>query len=255
MGVQERFNLAGKVALVTGGGRGIGAHIALALAEAGADVGVAGRTLAQTQEVAARIRDLGRRSYAAYVDVTNVPSIRAMVEEVAGHFGRIDILVNNAGVNIIKYALDVTEEDWDQVLDTNLKGVFFCAQSVGRLMVAQKYGRIVNIASQMAAVGYYKRAAYCASKGGVAQITKVLAVEWARDNVTVNAVAPTFIETAMTAKMLQDEEFRQEVLRRIPMGRLGQPDEVIGAVIYLASDASSLVTGHTLFVDGGWTAW
>ena len=255
METKDRFNLSGKVALVTGGGRGIGEHMALALAEAGADVAVASRTLSQSQEVAARIEALGRRGHAAQVDVTNVASTRAMVDDVAGHFGRIDILVNNAGVNIVKYALDLTEEDWDTVLDTNLKGVFFCSQAVGRLMVAQRYGRIVNIASQMAAVGYYKRAAYCASKGGVAQITKVLAVEWATHGVTVNAVAPTFIETAMTAKMLADEEFRQEVLRRIPMGRLGKPDEVVGAVIYLASDAASLVTGHTLFVDGGWTAW
>jgi 2-deoxy-D-gluconate 3-dehydrogenase len=249
------FTLSGKVALVTGASRGIGEYLAMAIAEAGADVAVASRGLEGSREVAMRIAALGRRSYAAQVDVTSVESIQAMVDEVTGHFGRIDVLVNSAGLNVVKPALDVTEEDWDRVLDTNLKGTFFCCQTVGRGMVARGYGRIVNIASQMAVVGWNNRAAYCASKGGVAQITKVLAVEWAQQGVTVNAVAPTFIETAMTAKMLQNEEFRAEVLRRIPMGRLGQPEEVVGAVLYLASDAASLVTGHTMLVDGGWTAW
>lgn len=255
MPIQDIFTLTGKVALITGASRGIGEHLALALGEAGADVALASRSVEGSQAVAERIEALGRRAFVTKVDVTSVASIQAMVDAVAGHFGRIDILVNSAGLNILRPALEVSEEDWDKVLDTNLKGTFFCCQAVGRLMVARGYGRIVNIASQMAVVGWNNRAAYCASKGGVAQITKVLAVEWAQRGVTVNAVAPTFIETAMTAKMLQDEAFRQEVLRRIPMGRLGQPGEVVGAVLYLASDAASLVTGHTLLVDGGWTAW
>ena len=255
MGVQARFDLSGKVALVTGGSRGIGEAAALALAEAGADVAVASRTVEQSRAVAARVADLGRRSLAVRADVRQVDSIRAMVDEVSNHFGRVDILVNSAGINILRPVLEVKEDEWDRILDTNLKGLFFTCQAVGRLMVEQNYGRIVNIASQMAVVGYFNRAAYCASKGGVAQVTKVMAIEWARHNVTVNAVAPTFIETTMTAKMFQDEEFRAEVLGRIPMGRLGSLDEVTGAVLYLASDAASLVTGHTLLVDGGWTAW
>ena len=255
MVAQRLFDLSGKVALITGGGRGIGEGLALALAEAGADVAVASRTVSQSQEVAARVTALGRRSAAFPVDVTAVGSIERLAKEVADHFGCIDILVNNAGLNIIKYALEVTEDDWDRVLDTNLKGLFFCCQAVGRLMVAQGSGRIINMASQMAVVGWHKRAAYCASKGGVAQLTKVLALEWAPRNVTVNAVAPTFVETQMTAEMFEDESFRQEVLSRIPLGRLGKPQDVAGAVIYLASEAGSLVTGHTLLVDGGWTAW
>jgi len=255
MAIREMFDLGGKIALVTGASRGLGEAIALGLAAAGADVAVTSRSLAQSEDVAARIRGEGRQSQAFQVDVTQVPSIQRMVDEVAQRFGRIDILVNNAGVNVLKYAADFTEEDWDRVLDTNLKGTFFCAQAVGKVMVAQNYGRIVNIASQMAVVGYYKRVAYCASKGGVAQLTKVLAVEWAPHKVTVNAVAPTFVETAMTSAILNDEEFRQEVLRRIPLGRLGKPEEVVAAVVYLASDAAGLVTGHTLLVDGGWTAW
>jgi NAD(P)-dependent dehydrogenase (short-subunit alcohol dehydrogenase family) len=252
---QHLFDLSGKVALITGGGRGIGEGLALALAEFGADVAVASRTVSEGQDVAARVAALGRRSAAFQVDVTSVASSERLANQVADQFGRIDILVNNAGLNIIKYALDVTEDDWDRVLDTNLKGLFFCCQAVGRLMVAQGSGRIINMASQMAKVGWHKRAAYCASKGGVAQLTKVLAVEWAAHNVTVNAVAPTFVETQMTAKMFEDEAFRQEVLSRIPLGRLGKPQDVAGAVIYLASEAGSLVTGHTLLVDGGWTAW
>ncbi|MHB1134500.1 MAG: SDR family NAD(P)-dependent oxidoreductase [Chloroflexota bacterium] len=249
------FDLSGKVALVTGGGRGIGEGIALALATQGADVALASRTLPDLERVAERLRALGRRSQAFHLDVADVASCQALAGEVVAQFGRIDILVNNAGVNIVKCALDVTEADWDTVLDVNLKGLFFCCQAVGRYMVAQNYGRIVNMASQMAKVGWYKRAAYCASKGGVAQLTKVLAVEWAENNVTVNAVAPTFVETPLTAKMFEDEAFRQAVLKRIPLRRLGTPDDVAGAVVYLASDAASLVTGHTLLVDGGWTAW
>ena len=178
-----------------------------------------------------------------------------MAEQAARAFGGVDILVNNAGINIQQYAVDVTEEAWDRVLDINLKGVFFCAQSIGKLMISQGHGKIVNMASQMSAVGYYKRAAYCASKAGLAGLTKVLAVEWAPHNVLVNAVAPTFIFTPMTAPMFEDRAFHEDVMRRIPLGRLGKPEDVVGAVIYLASSASNLVTGHTLYVDGGWTAW
>jgi NAD(P)-dependent dehydrogenase (short-subunit alcohol dehydrogenase family) len=253
--MENLFSLAGKVALVTGGGRGLGESIATGLAEYGADVALASRTLTDLESVATRLRALGRRSEAFQVDVTQVASIERMVKEVVTAFGRIDILVNNAGLNIIKYALEVTEDDWDRIMDTNLRGTFFCCQAVGRVMVGQKYGRIINIASQMAKVGWYKRAAYCASKGGVAQLTKVLAVEWAENNVTVNAVAPTFIETQMTAKMFEDEAFKQSVLERIPLGKLGKPRDVAAAVIYLAAQAGDMVTGSTLLVDGGWTAW
>ena len=231
MAIQDMFALKGKVALITGASRGIGETLAQALGEAGADVAVASRTLDQSQVVADRIASLGRRSKAFRVDVTSVESIRTMVSEVVAEYGRIDVLVNNAGLNIVNPVLDVTEEDWDRVLDTNLKGTFFCAQAVGRVMVARGYGRIVNMASQMAAVGYFNRASYCASKGGVVQITKVMAVEWARKGVTINAIAPTFIETAMTARMLANEEFHQEVLQRIPMGRIGTPSEVVGAML------------------------
>ncbi len=255
MSCMDLFSLRDKIALITGGSRGIGEHLSLGLAEAGATMAVTSRNREQSQAIADQIVKLGGQASAFEVDVTSVESINKMVAAVHEHFGRIDILVNNAGLNIAEPALAVTEEHWDRVMDTNLKGTFFCAQAVGRLMVDRGYGRIVNISSQMGSVGWNDRACYCASKGGVNQLTKVLAVEWAEKGVTVNAVAPTFIETRMTGGMLANEQFRKEVLRRIPMGRLGQPGEVLGAVIFLASDAGSLVTGHTLLVDGGWTAW
>jgi 2-deoxy-D-gluconate 3-dehydrogenase len=178
-----------------------------------------------------------------------------MVEEAEERLGPLHILVNNAGINLPRPALEVTEEEWDLVLDTNLKGLFFAAQAAGRRMVERRYGRIVNMASQMGFVGFYFRAAYCASKAGVVNLTRVLAVEWAPYGVTVNAVAPTFVETPMTRGMLEDPWFREEVLRRIPMGRLADPQDVVDAVRYLASDAAAMVTGHTLLVDGGWVAW
>lgn len=249
------FDLSGKVAVVTGGSRGIGRAAALALAEAGCNVVISARHSEGLEDVAHEITALGRRVLAVRADMTKVDDIYRMVDQTATVFGRVDILVNNAGINIPKPALEVTEEDWDRVSDTNLKGVFFCAQAVGRVMVGQNRGKIINIASQMAFVGYYKRAAYCASKGGVVQLTKALAIEWASHSINVNAVAPTFIETPLTAPMFADEAFREEVIRRIPMGRVGRPEDVTGAVLYLASESSDLVTGHTILVDGGWVAW
>ena len=253
--LDDLFSLRGKVALVTGAGRGIGEAIALALASAGADLILAGRTLDQLRRTASEVEARGRRAHVTYMDVTNVGSIQEAVKSGLEAFGRIDILVNNAGINIPQDAFDVTEEAWDRILDTNARGLFFCCQAVGRVMKEKGGGRIINISSQMSEVGFYKRAAYCASKAAVAAITKVLAIEWAPYRINVNAVAPTFIETPMTRPMFEDESFRQEVLRRIPLGRIGTPQDVVGAVLYLASGASGLVTGHTLLVDGGWTAW
>jgi 2-deoxy-D-gluconate 3-dehydrogenase len=177
-----------------------------------------------------------------------------MVEKAVDRFGRIDILVNNAGINISKPALEVTEQDWDRVLDVNLKGVFFCSQAVARGMIQQKSGKIVNVASQNGVIGYYNRAAYCSSKAGVVNLTRVLAIEWASRSINVNAVGPTFVRTPLTEKLFQEESFKREVLSRIPLGRLGKPEDVAGAVVFLSSPAADLITGHTLLVDGGWTA-
>jgi 2-deoxy-D-gluconate 3-dehydrogenase len=247
------FRLDGKVALVTGAGRGIGYEIALALAEYGADVAVCSRTPGELEKTCGAIERLGRRALAVRADITKIPDIHAMVDKVMAAFGRIDVLINNAGINIPQFAVDVTEDAWDSIMGINLKGLFFCAQAVGRVMIAQKGGKIINISSQTGTVAIPKRAAYCASKGGVNQITKLLALEWAEHGINVNAVAPTFIETAFTEPMFRDRDFRRFVDENIPLGRVGKPSDVTGAVVYLASPASDLVTGLILLVDGGWT--
>jgi 2-deoxy-D-gluconate 3-dehydrogenase len=176
-----------------------------------------------------------------------------MVASTTERFGRIDVLVNNAGINIPEPALEVTEEHWDRLMDINLKGLFFCAQKVGQVMVSQGQGKIINIGSQMGFVGGKLRAAYCSSKGGVVQLTKVLAIEWARHGVNVNGVAPTFIKTPLTAAMFEDKDFYQEVVNNILFGRVGEVEDILGAVVFLSSPAADLITGHILLVDGGWT--
>ncbi len=249
------FSLADRVVIVTGAGRGLGRAIAAGVAEAGAHVVALSRTQAEIEATARAVRKLGRKALAIEADVTRLSDIDRAVERTLGEFGRIDVLVNNAGKNITQLAVDVTEEAWDSVMDLNLKATFFFSQRAGRVMIERRSGRIVNITSQMSQVGYYRRSAYCASKGGIAQLTKVLAVEWAQYGINVNCVAPTFVETAMTAPMFADPAFREDVLRRIPLGKLAQPEDVVGAVVYLASPAANFVTGHTLLVDGGWVAW
>jgi NAD(P)-dependent dehydrogenase (short-subunit alcohol dehydrogenase family) len=248
------FSLTDQVALVTGASRGIGRYLALGLAHYGADIIITGRTVDQLEEAAREIQDLGRRCLVVPMDITQKTDIEKGVEKAFQHFGRIDILVNNAGINIPQPALEVTEEDWRKVLDSNLTGLFFCCQAVGRIMVNRKSGKIINISSQTGTVAIQWRAAYCSSKAGVNLLTKVLALEWGPHNINVNAVAPTFIETPMTRPMLENQAFREMVLSKILLGRVGQPKDVLGAVIYLASEASDLVTGHVLLVDGGWTA-
>ena len=248
------FDLSGKVAIVTGAGRGMGYPISLALARYGADLIVCSRTLSELENVGAEIEKLGRRVLIHPMDVTKIPEIHAMVEESVKTFGHIDVLVNNAGLNIPQWAEDVTEEAWDKIFDINLKGTFFCAQAVGKVMIRQKKGKIINISSQSGSIGLIMRSAYCASKGGLNLLTKVLALEWAKHNILVNAIAPTFLETPMTKPMLEKKEFRDYVMGNIVLGRLARFEDVTGAVIYLASEASNMVTGHVLLIDGGWTA-
>ncbi len=250
----REFDLSGKIAIVTGAGRGMGCAMALALARYGADLVISSRTTSELEKVGNEIEGIGRKVLIQRMDVTKISDIHTMVEASLKTFGRIDILINNAGLNVPQWAVDVTEEAWDKVINTNLKALFFCAQAVGKVMIQQKKGKIINVSSQSGSVGLLQRAAYCASKGGVNLLTKVLAIEWAKYNINVNAIAPTFIEGPFTRPMFEKEGFREYVLGNIPLGRIGQPQDVIGGVIYLASEASNLVTGHVLLIDGGWTA-
>lgn len=246
--------LHGQKVIVTGGSKGIGKDIALSFAKLGAKVIITGRDESALSTTTDQLKEL--QSDCSYIvcDMQDVNNIYEMVDEAYIRNNGIDVLVNNAGINIPKPAMEVTEDDWERVLDTNLKGVFFCSQRVGKYMIPQRKGKIINIVSQMAFVGYVKRAAYCSSKGGAVQLTKALAIEWAPYNIKVNAVAPTFIETDLTKKMFEDQGFYQDVVSRIPLGKLARPSDITGSVLFLASEMSDFITGETIKVDGGWTA-
>lgn len=249
------FDLVGRIALVTGAARGLGRAIALALANAGADVVLGLRDIESGSGLVKEIEDLGRRALAVQLDVTRMDQIRSAVESAVEHFGRIDILVNNAGLGPQNDAVNVTEDDFELTLAVNLKGTFFVSQCVGKVMIAQNYGRIINLGSQAGFVALPGESVYCMTKAAISHLTKCLAVEWGRHNITVNAVAPTFIATPGTSAALDDPAFKADVLERIAaLHRIGEPMEVAGPVIFLASSAAALITGETVMVDGGWTA-
>lgn len=245
------FRLDNKVALVTGASRGLGAGIADGLRAAGATVVGTSRDRESADRMAERLNTIP-----VVMNAIDATSVREGVDRVASELGRVDILVNNAGVNIPQGLFEVDEMSWDKVIDTNLKGTFFASQAAARHMVSgNNGGRIINIASQAGVVGIEERSAYGASKGGAITLTKVLAIELARHEITVNAVAPTFVATELTRGTLDNPEWRERILSRIPMGQVGEVEDVVAAVVYLASPAAKMVTGHTLMVDGGWTAW
>ena len=246
--------LSGQVAVVTGASRGIGHGLVLALAAAGATVAAAARSVDDVEGLVDEVLRTGGRALAVSIDVTDVVSVQRGVQQVLDRTGHIDVLVNNAGLGSNQDALDVTEADWDEMMDVNLKGLFFMTQAVGRPMVERGYGRIVNMSSQAGLVGIRRHAVYSASKGGVNMLTRVLALEWAPHGVTVNAVAPTYVHTPGTAERLDDPDVAADILARIPVGRFGTTADVAAAVLYLASPAAGLVTGTVLPVDGGWTA-
>lgn len=250
-----RFDLKDQVVLVTGAARGLGRACALACAHAGADVALGLRDLAGGDGgLAAEIGTMGRRALPLQMDVTNLEQIRQAVEQATEQFGRLDVLVNNAGGGIASPAEAVREEDFDRTVAVNLKGTFFTSQAAARVMIGQKHGRIINLSSQAGFVALPNSSVYCMSKAGVSHLTKCLAVEWGKHNITVNAVAPTFIHTPGTQGQLADEAFRAHVLSMIKLGRIGEPVDVAGVVVFLASPAAALITGATILVDGGWTA-
>ncbi len=247
------FSLTDKVALVTGAGRGLGRACALAFAHAGADVALGLRDKNTASDLESEIKEMGRQVIRVQMDVSTVNEISNAVEEVVNRFGRIDILVNNVGVAPANPAEKVTEADYDLTMNLNVKAMFFASQAVAKHMIKQGGGRIVNMSSQAGSITLDDESVYCISKAAVNHMTKNLASEWAKYNIQVNAVAPTFIETPGTEPWLKNPEFRQSVLDRIPLGRIGKPMEVAGVVLFLASKAASLITGEIVVIDGGWT--
>jgi len=246
------FDLSGKVAIVTGANTGIGQAIALALAAAGADIAAVGRTPAE--ETVAKVHALGRRAEIVSADLSTIEPIHRVVDETLEKLGRFDILVNNAGIIRRADSVDFTEEDWDSVIDTNLKSVFFLCQAAGRHMIAQGNGKIINIASMLTFQGGIRVPSYTASKSGIGGLTKLLANEWAGKGVNVNAIAPGYIATNNTAALQADETRNRSILDRIPAGRWGDANDLGGAAVFLASSAANYVQGHILAVDGGWLA-
>jgi NAD(P)-dependent dehydrogenase (short-subunit alcohol dehydrogenase family) len=250
-----RFDLTGQVSLVTGAARGLGRAISLALAHAGSNVALGLRDVNTAADLVSEIQNMGRKALPLQMDVTRLDQISRAVQDTADCFGRLDILINNAGVAPENPAENYREEDFDLTLAVNLKGTFFCSQAAGRLMIRQKTGRIINLGSQAGFAALPGESVYCMTKAAISHLTKCLAVEWGKHNITVNAVAPTFISTPGTDAALADPAFRADVIERIAaLHRIGVPMEVAGAVVFLASPAASLITGHTLLIDGGWTA-
>lgn len=245
------FDLTGKVAIVTGASRGLGQYFGRALAGAGADLVITSRTLDALAPFQREIEQMGRRALPVVLDVRKQDSINAMVTTAVDHYGKIDILVNNAGLNIRKPAVEITWEDWNTVLDTNLRGSFFVAQAVARTMIPRGYGRIVNIGSVTSVFGYAGITPYCASRGGVKQMTMSLADDWGAHGITVNCLAPGWFRTEQNAVLYENAEWLAYLNDRIPLGRPGKPNDLDGAVVFLASDASAYMTGQTLLIDGG----
>jgi NAD(P)-dependent dehydrogenase (short-subunit alcohol dehydrogenase family) len=249
------FDLSGNVALVTGAARGLGRAISVALAQAGADVALGLRDVTTAADLVAEIQAMGRRALPLQMDITRSDQILAATDAAVTHFARLDILVNNAGLGPSNLAENVRKEDFDLTVAVNLKGTFFTSQAVGRVMIRQKHGRIINLSSQAGFVALPGESVYCMTKAAISHLTKCLAVEWGKYNITVNALAPTFIRTPGTEEALADPGFRQDVIDRIAaLHRIGEPADVTGAIVFLASPAASLITGHTIVIDGGWTA-
>lgn len=250
--ILDKFKLNGKVAVITGASKGIGRSIAIGLAEAGADTVVVARSTEQIEELSREIEQLGRRSLAITCDILQVDDIKRMVKKAYDEFGRIDILINNAAINKRKPTLNVSEEDWDEQMGINLKGAYFCAQEIAEIMKKQESGSIINICSNVSVVGLTGQVMYCTSKGGLLQMTKAMALDLVDYNIRVNAIGPGLTKTYLTKDIFKQPQKLEYRLNRIPMHRIAEPEEMQGAAVYLASEASSYMTGQTIYVDGGW---
>ncbi len=246
------FDISGKVALVTGAGRGLGEAIALGLAQAGADVAVIDLDIKAAQVVAAKIENSGRKALAVEANVCDADNVKRMVNVVLEEFGTIDILVNNAGIQRRNSCVDMSEKDWDAVIEVNLKGAFLCCKEVGKIMVANRKGKVINITSLLGTVAQPNRGPYAASKGALVQLTKVLALEWAPLGINVNGLGPGYFLTELNQKLMDDKEAFDELTSRIPMGKWGTLDDIVGPAVFLASEASDYMNGHILYVDGGY---
>jgi NAD(P)-dependent dehydrogenase (short-subunit alcohol dehydrogenase family) len=250
---EQLFDLSGKVAIVTGASRGLGQYFGRALAIAGADLVITSRSLDSLNEFQNEIESLGRRALPLQLDVRDYDSIQQMVKDTWSHYGQIEILVNNAGCNVRKPSVDITWNDWNLVLDTNLRGTFFVAQAVAKKMIPHRYGRIINIGSVTSVFGYAGLAPYCASRGGVKQLTMSLADDWGAFGITVNCLAPGWFKTEQTRSLYEDKTWVDYLVDRIPLKRPGSPHDLDGALVFLASDAAEYVTGQTMLIDGGIT--
>lgn len=254
--ILEKFSLKGRSGIVTGGGSGIGKAIAKGVVQAGAEIVIAGRNKGRLEEVSEELRKSGGPVIPFQADVSKMDEIQSLVDRTVKEFGKIDFLFNNAGINRRSPPEDFTEKDWDDVINTNLKGSFFLAQAVVRVMISQKRkGKIINTASLISVQGGKRIVAYAASKGGIVQITKSMANDLAKYNILVNAIGPGWVNTELTEPLRQDKERNTEITGRIPLGRWADPEELAGAAVFLASDASDYVTGQVIFVDGGWLSY
>ena len=252
----ELFDLKGKTAIVTGASSGLGVTFAQALAEAGANLEITARRLDKLSQVAVDLRKLGVKARAFQCDVSNEDQVKALLSDTVGTFGRVDVIVNNAGVAAMSPATEISLEDWNRVVSINLTGTFLCAREAAKRMMRQREGKIINIASIYGAVGdVFPASPYYATKGAVVNLTRDLAVEWAPFNIHVNAIAPGFFPSEMTEGIFRDPHYLEYINKQTPLGRTGTSEDLKGAVVYLASPASNYVTGQTIFVDGGWTAW
>ncbi|MEB6097008.1 glucose 1-dehydrogenase [Mammaliicoccus sciuri] len=252
---EQIFSVKGRTAVITGASKGIGKEIAKLLYANGANIALIARNEQQLKALKAELSDYDSRTRIYPFDLTQHDKLEALAESIYEDFGQIDILVNNAGINIQKPIEEVTLDDWDKQMDINLKSVYFLTKYIGVYMKKSNKGKIINISSQMGYVGYYERSVYSSTKGGIAQFTKALSIEWSKYNINVNTIAPTFIKTNLTEDCFEDPAFKERILNRIPLGRLANKEDLFGSVLLLSSDASNMMTGSTVFVDGGWTVW